>query len=68
MDIAGEDVVVARGGRGGNPKTNFLGLKGDSKIVGFELKLLADVGLVGYVCFMLNCCCCCVEIINQFIL
>ena len=47
LDKDKESVVVAKGGSGGNSKNNFLGLRGQSNTVGFELKLLADVGLVG---------------------
>ena len=47
MNKDGEETVVAKGGIGGNLQTNFLGLRGETNIVGLELKLLADVGLVG---------------------
>lgn len=55
----GESVVVARGGRGGRgnrafathdnpaPRMSELGEPGESLLVKFELKVLADVGLVG---------------------
>ncbi|GFR68321.1 GTP-binding protein 10-like protein [Elysia marginata] len=39
--------VVAHGGSGGNHTSNFLGVKGEENLIGLELKLLADVGLVG---------------------
>jgi len=57
---AGEKVVVARGGRGGRgnaafksptnraPRTAEKGEKGEEVILKLELKLIADVGLIGY--------------------
>ena len=56
----GEDVCVARGGRGGLGNTNFKsstnrtprhhqpGEDGEARILDLELKLIADVGLLGY--------------------
>jgi GTP-binding protein len=60
LKVDGEEVVLAKGGRGGKGNSNFatstnqapryaeLGKEGDSKKVILELKLIADVGLVGF--------------------
>ncbi len=49
---AGEKVLIARGGAGGkgNDKKReaTLGEKGEAKELSFELKLVADVGIIGY--------------------
>jgi GTP-binding protein len=57
---ADQRVVVARGGKGGRGNARFVsstnrspsraqeGQKGEQKWLGLELKLLADVGLIGY--------------------
>ncbi|KAF5282808.1 hypothetical protein FQR65_LT02805 [Abscondita terminalis] len=44
----GEELVVAKGGPGGHPKNGFLGVKGQCYSVKLDLKLIADVGLVGF--------------------
>ncbi|NP_001343960.1 GTP-binding protein 10 isoform 2 [Mus musculus] len=41
-------VLVAKGGLGGKLHTNFLPLKGQKRIVHLDLKVIADVGLVGF--------------------
>ncbi|KAH9520368.1 hypothetical protein Btru_060602 [Bulinus truncatus] len=48
LDQHGDICVAAEGGAGGNDKTNFLGTRGDNISISLELKLLADVGLVGF--------------------
>lgn len=57
---SGEEVVIAKGGRGGRGNTKFItstrrapsfaekGEPGDEKWIILELKLLADVGIIGY--------------------
>jgi len=44
----GDKVLVARGGFGGNELTNFMGLPGQARSVKLDLKLIADVGFVGF--------------------
>ncbi|XP_045108237.1 GTP-binding protein 10 homolog [Portunus trituberculatus] len=48
INCAGDKVLVARGGQGGNPNNQYNGQKGQAHMVKLELKLLADVGLVGF--------------------
>ncbi|CAF0865040.1 unnamed protein product [Adineta steineri] len=43
-----DECIVAHGGEGGNYKTFFQGQPGETAMVNFDLKLLADVGFVGY--------------------
>ncbi|XP_068629892.1 GTP-binding protein 10 homolog [Battus philenor] len=48
IDKEGETVIVARGGPGGNSDNSFLGHFGQIHHVRLDLKLIADVGLVGF--------------------
>ncbi|KAM4689702.1 GTP-binding protein 10 [Discoglossus pictus] len=48
MDKEGDKILVARGGYGGVLKTDFIPSKGQKKIVRLDLKLIADIGLVGF--------------------
>ncbi|XP_013139350.1 PREDICTED: GTP-binding protein 10 homolog [Papilio polytes] len=48
IDKEGDTVIVARGGPGGNPDNNFLGHFGQTHHIRLDLKLIADIGLVGF--------------------
>ncbi|KZS13449.1 putative GTP-binding protein 10 [Daphnia magna] len=48
LNKADEQVIVAKGGLGGQPATQFNGLKGEEIKVVLDLKLIADIGLVGF--------------------
>ncbi|XP_021188453.3 GTP-binding protein 10 homolog [Helicoverpa armigera] len=48
IDKEGETVIIARGGPGGTPETNFLGHFGQVHHIRLDLKLIADIGLVGF--------------------
>ncbi|XP_074842356.1 GTP-binding protein 10 isoform X2 [Carettochelys insculpta] len=48
LSKAGDRILVARGGLGGCLVTNFLPVKGQIQIVHLDLKLIADVGLIGF--------------------
>lgn len=48
LNSKGDCVTVARGGMGGQAVTQFNGQKGDEVAVVLDLKLIADVGLVGF--------------------
>lgn len=47
MNEEGERMLVAKGGEGGSPKTDYRGQPGSSNRIYLDLKLIADVGLVG---------------------
>ncbi|XP_033762063.1 GTP-binding protein 10 homolog [Pecten maximus] len=48
LDEDGQEVVVAEGGKGGIEQTNFLGQRGEAHTIVLDLKLIADVALVGF--------------------
>ncbi|XP_011261962.1 GTP-binding protein 10 homolog isoform X2 [Camponotus floridanus] len=41
-------LLVAKGGNGGCEETGYCGLKGESQTIKLDMKLIADVGLVGF--------------------
>ncbi|XP_075683754.1 GTP-binding protein 10 [Rhinoderma darwinii] len=48
LDGEGDKLRVARGGQGGGFRTDFLPSKGLKRIIRLDMKLIADVGLVGF--------------------
>ncbi|CAH0556661.1 unnamed protein product [Brassicogethes aeneus] len=48
LNNGGEELLVARGGLGGHKKNGYKGLPGISHNVRLDLKLIADIGLVGF--------------------
>ena len=46
--MAGDRVLGARGGDGGGPHTGYIGRPGAARQLYLTLKLIADVGLVGF--------------------
>ncbi|KAL2084133.1 hypothetical protein ACEWY4_019651 [Coilia grayii] len=48
LNVLGDKVRVARGGRGGSFHSDFLPSKGQTRHVRLDLKLIADMGLVGF--------------------
>lgn len=43
-----DQLVLAKGGTGGHSKNGYLGTKGQAYPVTLDLKLIADIGLVGF--------------------
>lgn len=48
IDEEEQTVIIARGGPGGNPNNHFLGHHGQVHHIRLDLKLIADIGLVGF--------------------
>ncbi|VVC30267.1 Hypothetical protein CINCED_3A020833 [Cinara cedri] len=48
LNEANSELLVAKGGSGGNKTNGYCGVKGESRSVKLELKLIADIGLVGF--------------------
>ncbi|XP_035216048.1 GTP-binding protein 10-like [Stegodyphus dumicola] len=48
VDKVGDRLLLAKGGCGGGPQNDYLGQKGQSVPLVLDLKLLADVGFVGF--------------------
>ena len=60
LALPGDEIIVARGGEGGRGNRSFAtsvrraphicerGLRGEERTLGLELKLIADVGIIGY--------------------
>jgi GTPase len=48
INTPADKVLVAKGGPGGGPKYQFRGQMGEKALIRLDLKILADVGLVGF--------------------
>jgi len=48
LNRVGDRVLVAIGGRGGDVRNQYNGMQGQRQSVTLDLKLIADVGMVGY--------------------
>ncbi|XP_003376508.1 Spo0B-associated GTP-binding protein [Trichinella spiralis] len=48
LDHHGDRMLVAIGGEGGSSKSSYGGLKGEPHIIRLDLKLIADIGLLGF--------------------
>ena len=48
LNTYGQEYKAAIGGAGGSEITNFIGLPGQKRHIRLDLKLLADIGLVGF--------------------
>ncbi|XP_022902264.2 GTP-binding protein 10 homolog [Onthophagus taurus] len=44
----GEEIIVAKGGQGGHSKNDYIGRIGESHSIKLDLKLISDIGLVGF--------------------
>ncbi len=48
VNTEGEKLIICHGGKGGSPLNNYTAQKGNSYSVNLDLKLIADVGLIGF--------------------
>lgn len=48
MNEEGEKLLIAKGGTAGHPKNGYLGTRGQEYGIKLDLKLIADIGLVGF--------------------
>lgn len=48
LNEEGAKALVARGGYGGSHRSGWLGIKGQANIIRLDLRLIADIGLVGF--------------------
>lgn len=48
LNKAGDKCIAAGGGSGGCANNNFIGYQGRQRVITLDLKLIADVGLVGF--------------------
>lgn len=46
LNQPGDTCIVAKGGTGGCSGNNFLGTRGQERVITLDLKLIADVGMV----------------------
>lgn len=46
--MEGDKILLACGGIGGCKESGFNGVKGQSQVITLELKLIADIGFVGF--------------------
>lgn len=54
LNETGDSCIAARGGIGGCSGNNFLGTRGEERVVTLDLKLIADVGMVTQICSLIN--------------
>jgi len=49
INKARDKILVAKGGDGGMASNQYVGQKGDLQSIMLDLKLISDIGFVGYV-------------------
>ena len=47
VNTPGERLLITKGGQGGAKQNGYVGVKGQAQSVRLDLKLIADIGLVG---------------------